>query len=241
MLDKLKEKPTVEQDYRIIGKPVARHDAWGKAFADTKYANDYTLPGMLYAKVLRSQYAAANILSIDTSEAAKLSGVEAVMTAKDVPHNETVTRFGQTHKVGGFEGLYRVLAEKKIRFRGEAIALVAAKSLAIAEEALGLIKVEYEPLEGVFDPVEAMKPGAYQVGEDESNVICSYKVRKGNIAEGFDLADVIVENTYRVPLVDHAYLEPESGVAWLDDDGVITIRAATQVIEHFRGIADVLG
>ncbi|MGD9412016.1 MAG: xanthine dehydrogenase family protein molybdopterin-binding subunit, partial [Desulfobacterales bacterium] len=241
MLDKLKEKPTTRQDHRIIGKPVARHDAWGKVFADTKYANDYTLPGMLYAKVLRSQYAAAKVLSIDTREAAKLSGVEAVMTAKDVPHNETVTRFGQTHKVGGFEGLYRVLAEKKIRFRGEAVALVAAKSLAIAEKALGLIKVEYEPLEGVFDPVEAMKPGAYRVGEDESNVICSYKVRKGNIAEGFDLADVIVENTYRVPMVDHAYLEPESGVAWLDDDGVITIRAATQVIEHFRGIADVLG
>jgi CO/xanthine dehydrogenase Mo-binding subunit len=241
MLDKLKEKPTTRPDYRIIGKPVARHDAWGKVFADTKYANDYTLPGMLYAKVLRSQYAAAKVLSIDTREAVKLAGVEAVMTAKDVPHNETVTRFGQTHKVGGFEGLYRVLAEKKIRFRGEAIALVAAKSIAIAEKALGLIKVEYEPLEGVFDPVEAMKPGAYRVGEDESNVICSYKVRKGDIAEGFDLADVIVENTYRVPMVDHAYLEPESGVAWLDDDGVITIRAATQVIEHFRGIADVLG
>ena len=241
MLDKLKEKPTTRPDYRIIGKPVARHDAWGKVFADTKYANDYTLPGMLYAKVLRSQYAAAKVLSIDTREAVKLAGVEAVMTAKDVPHNETVTRFGQTHKVGGFEGLYRVLAEKKIRFRGEAIALVAAKSLVIAERALGLIKVEYEPLEGVFDPVEAMKPGAYRVGEDESNVICSYKVRKGDIAEGFDLADVIVENTYRVPMVDHAYLEPESGVAWLDDDGVITIRAATQVIEHFRGIADVLG
>ena len=240
MLDKLKEKPATRPDYRIIGKPVARHDAWGKVFADTKYANDYTLPGMLYAKVLRSQYAAAKVLSIDSGEAVKLAGVEAVMTAKDVPHNETVTRFGQTHKVGGFEGLYRVLAEKKIRFRGEAIALVAAKSLAIAEKALDLIKVEYEPLEGVFDPVEAMKPGAYRVGEDESNVICSYKVRKGDIAEGFDLADVIVENTYRVPMVDHAYLEPESGVAWLDDDGVITIRAATQVIEHFRGIADVL-
>jgi len=241
MLEKIKKETATRPDYRIIGKPLPRHDAWGKVFAETKYANDYKLPGMLYAKVLRSQYPAAKVLSIDTREAAKLSGVAAVMTARDVPHNETVTRFGQTHKVGGFEGLYRVLAEKKIRFRGEAVALVAAKSLTIAEEALGLIKVKYEPLEGVFDPVEAMKPGAYRVGEDESNVICSYKVRKGDIAEGFDLADVIVENTYRVPMVDHAYLEPESGVAWLDDDGVITIRAATQVIEHFRGIADVLG
>ena len=241
MLEKIKKKTVTRPDYRIIGKPLPRHDAWGKVFAETKYANDYKLPGMLYAKVLRSRYPAAKLLSIDTREAAKLSGVAAVMTAKDVPHNETVTRFGQTHKVGGFEGLYRVLAEKKVRFRGDAVALVAAKSLAIAEEALGLIKVKYEPLEGVFDPVEAMKPGAYPVGEDESNVICSYKVRKGDIAKGFDLADIIVENTYRVPMVDHAYLEPESGVAWLDDGGVITIRAATQVIEHFRGIADVLG
>jgi CO/xanthine dehydrogenase Mo-binding subunit len=241
MLEKIKKKTVTRPDYRIIGKPLPRHDAWGKVFAETKYANDYKLPGMLYAKVLRSRYPAAKLLSIDTREAAKLSGVAAVMTAKDVPHNETVTRFGQTHKVGGFEGLYRVLAEKKVRFRGDAVALVAAKSLAIAEEALGLIKVKYEPLEGVFDPVEAMKPGAYPVGEDESNVICSYKVRKGDLAKGFDLADVIVENTYRVPMVDHAYLEPESGVAWLDDGGVITIRAATQVIEHFRGIADVLG
>ncbi len=241
MLEKIKKKTTSRPDYRIIGKPVARHDAWGKVFGDTKYAGDYKLPGMLYAKVLRSQYAAAKVLSIDTRKAAKLDGVAAVMTAKDVPHNETVTRFGQTHKVGGFEGLYRVLAEEKIRFRGEAVALVAAKSLRIAEKALGLIEVEYEPLQGVFDPVEAMKPGAYRVGEDESNVICSYKVRKGDIAEGFKHADVIVENTYRVPMVDHAYLELESGVAWLDDDGVITIRAATQVIEHFRGIADVLG
>jgi CO/xanthine dehydrogenase Mo-binding subunit len=241
MLEKIKKKTVTRPDYRIIGKPLPRHDAWGKVFAETKYASDYKLPGMLYAKVLRSRYPAAKLLSIDTREAAKLSGVAVVMTAKDVPHNETVTRFGQTHKVGGFEGLYRVLAEKKVRFRGDAVALVAAKSLAIAEEALGLIKVKYEPLEGVFDPVEAMKPGAYPVGEDESNVICSYKVRKGDIAKGFDLADVIVENTYRVPMVDHAYLEPESGVAWLDDGGVITIRAATQVIEHFRGIADVLG
>ena len=241
MLEKIKKKTVTRPDYRIIGKPLPRHDAWGKVFAETKYANDYKLPGMLYAKVLRSRYPAAKLLSIDTREAAKLSGVAAVMTARDVPHNETVTRFGQTHKVGGFEGLYRVLAEKKVRFRGDAVALVAAKSLAIAEEALGLIKVKYEPLEGVFDPVEAMKPGAYPVGEDESNVICSYKVRKGDLAKGFDLADVIVENTYRVPMVDHAYLEPESGVAWLDDGGVITIRAATQVIEHFRGIADVLG
>ena len=98
MLDKLKEKPTTRPDYRIIGKPVARHDAWGKVFADTKYANDYTLPGMLYAKVLRSQYAAAKVLSIDTREAVKLAGVEAVMTAKDVPVSYTHLRAHETRR-----------------------------------------------------------------------------------------------------------------------------------------------
>lgn len=231
----------LQADYQVIGKPVPRHDAWDKAFGKTKYAEDYVIPGMLHAKVLRSEYPAARILSIDTSDADKLPGVGAVMTAKDVPNNETVTRFGQTHAVGGFEGLYRVLADKKVRFMGEAVALVAAESPEIAQTAADSIRVEYEPLPGVFDPLEAMKPDAYLVGEGESNVICSYKVRKGDIESGFAESDVVVENTYRVPFVDHAFLEPHSGVAWVDENGVITIRAATQVIEHFRGIADVLG
>jgi len=227
--------------YQVIGKPMPRHDAWPKATGETIYAGDYKRPGMLYAKALRSEYAAAELVAIDTREALAMPGVAAVLTAKDVPHNETVTRFGQTHTVGGFEGLYRVLADKKIRFKGEAVALVAAKTLAIAQAAMEKIKVTYKPLEGVFDPETAMQPDAYPVGEDASNVVCSYKVRKGDVAKGFAAADVIVENRYRTQMVDHAYLEPEAGVAWLDDDGVITIRAATQVIEHFRGIADVLG
>jgi CO/xanthine dehydrogenase Mo-binding subunit len=236
-----KEQTMGENEYRIIGQPVARHDAWDKAFGKTKYADDFDMPGALYGRVLRSAYPAADILSIDTSEAEKLPGVEAVLTAKDVPHNETVTRFGQTHQVGGFEGLYRVLADKKVRSMGDAVALVAARTEEIAEEALKHIKVAYAPLRGVFDPVESMKSGAYQVGETESNVICNYKVRKGNVEEGFARSDVIVENTYRVPPVEHAFMEPESGTAWIDEDGVITIRVSTQVMEHFRGVADVLG
>ncbi|MBW2064556.1 MAG: xanthine dehydrogenase family protein, partial [Deltaproteobacteria bacterium] len=240
MVEKVKA-PFGNGEYRVIGKPVPRHDARDKALGNTRYAEDFTMPGMLYGKVLRSEYPAARILSIDTSEAEKLPGVKAVMTARDVPNNETVTRFGQTHEVGGFEGLYRVLADKKVRYKGEGVALVAAETQEIAERAVELIRVEYEPLPGVFDPVEAMKPGAYQVGESESNVICAYKVRRGNAEQGFAESDVIVEHTYRVPHVEHAFLEPESGVGWTDESGVINIRVCTQVIEHFRGIADVLG
>ncbi|MBW2138295.1 MAG: molybdopterin-dependent oxidoreductase [Deltaproteobacteria bacterium] len=240
MVEEMKA-PAGKGEYRIIGKAVPRHDAWDKVLGKTRYAEDFSMPGMLYAKVLRSEYPAAKILSIDTSEAEALPGVEAVMTAKDVPNNETVTRFGQTHEVGGFEGLYRVLADKKVRYKGEGVALVAAETPEIAERAAERIRVEYEPLEGVFDPLEAMKPGAYQVGETESNVICSYKVRKGDVEKGFEESDVIIENTYRVPHVEHAFLEPESGVAWMDESGIINIRVCTQVIEHFRGVADVLG
>jgi len=229
-------------ELRIIGKPIPRHDAWEKALGLTSYAADFSLPGMLYGKVLRSKPPSARILSINTTTAEKLPGVRAVLTAKDVPKNESVTRFGQTHTMGGgFEGLYRVLADKKVHFMGEAVALVAAETEEIAEKAIGLIKVEYQPLSGVFDPLEAMKPDAPQVEEGKSNIITHYEVVKGGVEKGFSEADVIVENTYRVPFVDHAYMEPESGVAWIDEDGVITIRVSTQVIEHFRGVADVLG
>jgi CO/xanthine dehydrogenase Mo-binding subunit len=236
----MSEKSKMQQ-LRIIGKPIPRHDAWEKAFGLTTYAADFSLPGMLYGKVLRSKYPSAKIVSIDVSKAERLTGVKAVLTARDVPRNESVTRFGQTLTMGGgFEGLYRVLADKKVHFVGEAVALVAAETERIAEEALELIKVEYKPLPGVFDPIEAMKPGASQVQEGRSNVITRYEVVKGDVGRGFSEADVVVENTYRVPFVDHAYMEPESGVAWVDENGVITIRVSTQVIEHFRGIADVL-
>jgi CO/xanthine dehydrogenase Mo-binding subunit len=230
------------QETTVIGKRRPKIDAWHKAKGTTIYADDFTMPGMLHAKVLRSAYPAAMILAIDTSQAEALPGVHAVLTCKDVPNNNLRAKFGQSTDVGSnFEGLYRVLAENKVRFMGEAVALVAAETLKIAEDALNLIKVDYEPLAGVFDPVEALKPGAYLVGEGESNLVSQFKIRKGDVEAGFAAADVIVENTYRVPYHDHAYLEPESGVAWVDENEVVNIRVSTQVIEHFRTVAEVLG
>ena len=228
-------------ELRIIGKPIPRQDAFEKAMGLTQYAADFSMPGMLYGKVLRSPHASARIVLIDISAAERLPGIRMVLTARDVPQNESVTRFGQTHAVGGgFEGLYRVFADKKVHYLGEPIALVAGETEAIAETALDLIRVKYEPLPAVFDPLEAMKPHAPQVEEGRSNVITHFEVRKGEVEKGFSEAEVIIENTYRVPFVDHAYLEPESGLAWIDENGVITIRVSTQVIEHFRGVADVL-
>ncbi len=232
----------MQEKAKCIGKPSPKHDDLVKVSGRLNYAEDYFMPGMLHAKVLRSKYAAAKIIAIDTTRAEALPGVKAVLTAKDVPHNNTITKFGQSKDVGGgFEALYRVLAEEKVRFTGEAVALVAAETLAQAEQAIKLIDVNYEPLPGVFNVEEAIKPDSYMVGEEDTNIIAHFKSHKGDIEKGFKEADVVVENTYRVPFVDHTYLEPESGVAWIDDQGILTIRASTQVIEHFRGVAKVLG
>jgi len=103
-----------------------------------------------------------------------------------------------------------------------------------------LIEIEYEDLPGVFDPIEAMKPDSPKIHGD-NNVIANWKLRKGDVEAGFKKADVIVENTYRTPRQEHAHIEPESGVSWMDDMGVINIRSACQVIEHYRDVAGVLG
>jgi len=229
--------------FKTVGKPAPRHDAWAKAKGEQQYSDDFVLPGMLYGKVLRSKYPAAIIKSIDTSKAEALPGVHAVMTAKDVPYNVDVTKFGQMKDVGGgFEGLYKVLADGKVRFKGEAVAIVAAETEELAEEACKLIEVDYEVQPGVFDPEEALQPGAYLVSsEDENNQVMKAHIEKGDLDRAFAEADVIVENEYRVQPVDHAYLETESGVAWVDENGVITLRVGTQVLEHYRTIAKMLG
>ncbi len=231
-----------EQELRIIGRPVPREDAREKAFGLTSFAADFSMPGMLIGKVLRSPYASAKIHSIDTAKARKLKGIKAVVTAGDVPKNESRSMFPQpyTQEVWG-KGMLRVLADRKVHFIGEPVALVAGETEEIAESALKLIKVEYEPLPGVFDPIAAMRSDAPQVEDGKSNIVTHYEIRKGDVEKGFSEADVIVKNKYEVPFVDHAFIEPESGVAWLDENGVVNIRVATQIIEHFKDIADCIG
>ena len=140
-----------------------------------------------------------------------------------------------------------VLAADQVRFYGEPIALVAAETLDIAERALKLIEIEYEVLPGVFDPLEALQPGATVENlpdpADPSlrNVVARWAIRKGDVEAGFAEADLIVENTFRVPYQEHAFIEPEAGVAWTDERGVLNIRVSTQVVEHFRSIAHAVG
>jgi CO/xanthine dehydrogenase Mo-binding subunit len=223
-----------------VGKPLVRTDVPGKANGRTRYAGDYTMPNMLHAKVLRSPLASARLKRIDVSKAKALPGVACLLTAADLPDRLAPTDIpGQTGKKR-LATDQQILVRERVRYHGEPLALIAAETEVIAEKAMDLIDYELEPLPGVFDPFEAMQPGA-PVVQGANNIVSEYKVRKGDIERGFAEADRIIENTYRTTFQEHAFLEPEVGLAWVDENEVINIRVSTQVIEHFRFIADAVG
>ncbi|MBI1734427.1 MAG: xanthine dehydrogenase family protein [Candidatus Rokubacteria bacterium] len=198
------------------------------------------MPGMLHGVVVRSPYPSARIRGIDTTRAAAMKGVACVLTAKDVPRNTVMTDVpGQTTTVGPLRAMLHILAEERVRHQGEPVALVAAETLEQARDAAEAVDVDYEPRPGVFDPVDALAPDAPRV-HDEGNLLAHWRIARGDVAAAFARAAVVVDGEYRTQFVDSAYLEPETGVAWIDSDGVITIRLSTQVIEHFRDVAEAL-
>jgi len=230
-----------KKNFNIIGTRADGCDEKDKVLGNIVYAEDYSLPNTLYCKVFRSTKPSALIKKLDISRASALKGVECVLTHENVPHNESAKNVvGQTTEVGLLEAKQRILAVDRVRYYGEPIALVAAETPELARDALELIEIEYEELPGVFDPIEAMKPGAPKIHGD-NNVISNWQLRKGDVEKGFAEADVVVEKEYRTPRQEHAHMEPESGIAWIDDMGVINIRYCTQVIEHYRDVAAVLG
>jgi len=244
MLENVQPKPLPEVDLpplHQLGKPLRRVDALGKAVGATEYAADFSLPGMLHAKVLRSPVPSARIARLDVSKARALPGVACVLTSEDVRGAKLNTDMpGQTGRAARTGSDAPVLALDIVRYVGEPIALVAAETLSIAERALEAIEIDFEERPAVFDPHEAMKPGAPILFEPD-NVVARYTIQKGDVDAGMDEAETIVENTFTVPFIEHAYLEPDAGVAWTDEQGVINIRVCTQVVEHFRTVARAVG
>jgi len=204
---------------RVVGNLFPKPDAILKATGKALYAADLYFEGMLYAKVLRSPYPHARILKIDTSRAKSLPGVVAVLTAEDVPGDKT---HGVVRKD------WPVFAVDKVRYVGDAIAMVVAESEKIASEALKLIEVDYEPLPVVTSPQEALKPEAPKIHEG-GNLLKHISIRRGNVEEAFAKADVIVERVYRTPTYEHAFMEPEAGVATVDSEGNITVYVGSQI------------
>src|SRR5262249_43401555 len=191
-----------------------------------KYAGDMTMPDMLHVQVLRSPHAHARILSIDTSGAEAMNGVEAVITSADVPGEDGF---------GVFVNDQPVMARDKVRYVGEAIAAVAAEDLLIAQRAAAAIKIVYEPLPEIFDPDEAMRPGAPVLHDyAPDNITKHIPIRVGDVEKVFAESDLVVEETYSTQPIEHAYLEPEAGLAYVDHDGVVTVISPDQNITHHR-------
>ncbi|MFV2035172.1 MAG: xanthine dehydrogenase family protein molybdopterin-binding subunit, partial [Halocynthiibacter sp.] len=226
--------------YRQVGKPLARTDAAGKVFGKTPFAGDYVMPGMLHMRVVRADIASARLVRLDVDKARALAGVVCILTASELPDRMAATDIpGQTGQKR-MDTDQQVLVRERVKYFGEPLALIAAESPDIANRAAELVDFELAPIPGVYDPVEAMKPGA-PIVQGTDNIVAEHMIRKGDAAAALARADLVVENTYDTPFQEHAFLEPEVGLAWIDENDVVNIRVSTQVIEHFRAIADAIG
>jgi xanthine dehydrogenase molybdopterin-binding subunit B/aerobic-type carbon monoxide dehydrogenase small subunit (CoxS/CutS family) len=200
----------------VVGQSVIRCDARLKVLGQSIYAADIVLPGMLYAKVLRSPCAHARIKMIDAGVARSLPGV-VVFTHKDIPG---------TNAFGIIVKDEPALVSEKIRCRGDALVLVAAESEAAGADALKAISVEVEELPAVFDPEQAMQTGA-PIVHGSSNIMDQARIRRGDADRALQGCDVVVTRRYHTQMVEHSYIEPEAGIAYLDGDMVV-IKASTQ-------------
>ncbi len=225
-----------------IGQSHPRVDARDKVTGEASYSGDLSMKGMLFMKILFAERPHARVRSIKTSKAEAAPGVAAIYTARDVPVNEYGLQIPDQPVLCG-PGASKPYTDI-VRFVGDQVAVVVAQTEAAAQAALGLIQVEYEDLPVLSDPVEAMKPGTPLLHPDrgDSNICVHYKIRKGDIESGFAQADVIVEAEYRTPAQEHAYLQPEAGLSYIDEEGRITVASGGQWTDADRGsIAHALG
>ena len=230
-----------------VGKSPPRVDARGKVTGEALYSGDLTMNDMLHMKILFAGRPHARLKSIDTTQAEAAPGVVTVYTAKDVPVNEYGLQWQDQPVLCGPASPQPKDVKPGtdiVRFIGDQVAAVVARTEVAAAEAVKLIRVEYEDLPVVSDPVEAIKPDSPRVHEQigDSNICVHYKIRKGNVEEGFAKADVIVEGEYHTPVQEHAYLQPEAGLAYIDEAGRITIACGGQWTHEDRHqVAHALG
>lgn len=218
----------------VVGNRVLRTDAHDKVTGGKGYTVNVRLPGMLHGKLLRSPYPHARILRIDGSRAEKLPGVKAVLTTPDVPQIKYHPVYFAPSTAASMIKDMLILSDT-VRFAGEPVAAVAATHAEIAEEAVDLIHVEYEPLPAVFSPEEAMKPGATQIYEHATNnVAMNPAFSFGDLQRGFAEADYVFENTYETQRVHTCYMEPRVCVVDSDGQGNLTVWSSTQHIFGLR-------
>jgi len=217
----------------LIGASLPRVDAAGKVTGQTRYPADLVRPGMLHAKVVFAHRPHAQILRIDPSPAYRVPGVVAVLTADDVPYNA----------YGLISEDQPLLCKDVVRYVGDRVALVVAETPEAAQEAARRVVVEYRDLPVVSDPEAALDPAAPLVHPAlGTNLLCHVPIRKGDITAGFAEADVVLEGEFRTPWQEHAYLQPDAGIAYIDEAGRVVVETAGQWLhEDRRQIAKILG
>ncbi|MCE7859518.1 MAG: aldehyde oxidase [Chloroflexi bacterium CFX2] len=211
-----------------VGTSLNRIDALGKVTGESQYSGDRAMTGMLFMKVLMAERPHARVLDIRIDKALASPGVVAVYTAKDLPVNEYGLQIPDQPVLCG-PGADKPYTDI-VRFVGDQVAVVVAENEAQAAVAIKLIEVDYEDLPPLTDPVTAMRPDAPLLHPDrgDTNVCVHYKIRKGDVDDGFNKADVIVEGEYHTPVQEHAYLQPEAGLAYIDEEGRIVVESAGQ-------------
>jgi CO/xanthine dehydrogenase Mo-binding subunit len=227
-------------NYRVIGTRPIRHDGVDKVTGRAIYGADVQMAGMLHGRILRSPHAHARIKKIDASKARALPGVEAVVTSADFPDpGNKIAELGE-----GAINLAHLsancMARGKVLYKGQAVVAVAAVSPHVAEEALKLIRVDYEPLPPVLDVREAMKDGAPLLHDDltteslgkstgkKSNVAKHFQFKLGDVEKGFAAAAVVIEREFQTATVHQGYIEPHNATALWNADGTVTIWCSTQ-------------
>ena len=229
-----RQVPLGEQNLTHVGKPVARPDAVAKAIGTAKFTDDLQFDGQLYARVLRAGVPSAILRALDTSKALALPGVVKILTAQDLQHE---------HNHGVYKKDWPILVgiDERVRYQGDAIAILAAETQAIADEAIQLIEPEYELRPVVSSPFQAREQDAEQL-HDQGNLLKHIHFNKGDLQVGFEEADVIVEHTFSTPFMEHLFMEPECSIAVPLQDGGLDLFVGSQIpFDDRRQVAEATG
>ena len=227
------EGDPIEGDGPWVGMRLPRNDALYKVRGRARYAANLSPEGMLHCRFVRSEHPHARILNVDVSKAKVAPGVRTVLTAEDIPSERLL--------IGTLTEDTPILAGDRVRFAGEPIVAIAAESAAEADAACLLVEVEYEPLDTILSPEAALAPDAIRL-DPEGNVIGDLHHQAGDVEAGLAQADIVLENTFTTEPVDHCFLEPPAGLAFVDPDGVLTVLVCTQYPHyHHRQVARVTG
>ena len=208
--------PEARTQTPAVGQRASRPDGRMHGLGQTKYIDDMSFPGMIYAKIKRAGVAKARIKKIDLSEAEKMPGVMATLIGREIPVNS----FGPSYQD------QPIIADKLIYHAGDPVAAVAATTEQLAADALEKIKIEYEQLEPIFDPIEAMKESAPEVHPGQGNIYSSKIIQKGDVDKGFKDSYKTYENTFSTQMVEHVPMEPHASIAEWDANGRVIIHSS---------------